>query len=471
MFLEEGASLTCEGATMRRNYAGDQGGGIYARDATSVNSSCSMIENESPQGAAAYLTHVTSARLEDLDVAGNVVAGGGVVFIAESSVLANGVTFESGTPGVEGEETTDRAIQMDSKSKFFGQNCIFDGWVGDAVIFSSADTENNGSLVLESCDFSGSSAATIVISPYSDAEIRNAVVGDLTIANAANTNPLELVDRALTCADFGACGATGECANSSLGVLCTCLPDNRGCVDGGGTLSLGVKTPPNSVTYSPNAVSFELYVSSAEDGTTHTIWDLAFEADDLTLTAVPSTGILPPGGSVAVTVTGTPIWQQDIGGNLTSRFSLTSVGDSGSDTSDSSTDGGGVVELDVNSTFYFCGAFQYAYPIALDSNDGGVGCEQCASLEGNVEGVDCAHAGATLASLPVVEGYWRSSTESVIIHSCVHSEACPGATKVSNSDDYCADGYEGPCELIIRITLQTSSGAHMRICIFARFRP
>lgn len=39
-FLETGASLQCEGTTIRRNHAGDQGGGIYARDDTLVHSSC-----------------------------------------------------------------------------------------------------------------------------------------------------------------------------------------------------------------------------------------------------------------------------------------------------------------------------------------------------------------------------------------------------------------------------------------------
>ncbi|CAN0033660.1 unnamed protein product [Ectocarpus fasciculatus] len=45
IFLEEEASLSCEGATIRDHYAGDQGGGIYARDATWVNSSCDLIGN------------------------------------------------------------------------------------------------------------------------------------------------------------------------------------------------------------------------------------------------------------------------------------------------------------------------------------------------------------------------------------------------------------------------------------------
>ncbi|CAN0122247.1 unnamed protein product, partial [Laminaria digitata] len=55
-------------------------------------------------------------------------------------------------------------------------------------------------------------------------------------------------------------------------------------------------------------------------------------------------------------------------------------------------------------------------------------------------------AGATKALLPIQQGYWRSSRESVLVLECLHSDACVGATEVSSSDDYCADGYTGPCE-------------------------
>ena len=58
VFVEDEATLTCEGATITGNHAGDQGGGVYARQATWLNSSCDLIANEAPQGAAIYLTKV-----------------------------------------------------------------------------------------------------------------------------------------------------------------------------------------------------------------------------------------------------------------------------------------------------------------------------------------------------------------------------------------------------------------------------
>ena len=223
--------------------------------------------------------------------------------------------------------------------------------------------------------------------------------------------------------------------DSALGVLCECLEDGE-CLDDGGGLSLSLKTPPEAVTVSPSKVSYTLDVSSAEQGTTYAIWSLKAETRDLTLDIVPSNGVLPPGGHASVTVTGTSL-TQDVQGNLTSTFVVTSAGSAGSE----STTG---VKLTVNSTFYFCRAHEYA--VSLYHNDSaGVPCKQCATIDGE-KGVNCNSPGVTLASLPIREGYWRSSRESLTIHKCLCSEACVGATEVSNSDDYCAEGYEGPCE-------------------------
>ena len=93
MFVEVEASITCHGATIRGNFAGDQGGGIYGRQATWVNSSCDLVGNESPQGAAIYLTNVRSATFENHTVIDNLASGGSVVYVVSSSVVVRGVKF------------------------------------------------------------------------------------------------------------------------------------------------------------------------------------------------------------------------------------------------------------------------------------------------------------------------------------------------------------------------------------------
>ena len=436
-FLEIQASISCDGATITDNYAGDQGGGIYAREATWVNSSCDLVSNEAPQGAAIYLTNVNNASFDDHHVTDNLASGGSVVYVAASTVVARNVAFESSV-GLQ-DYSFNRAVQLDGNTTFDAEKCVFDGWLGDAVVLNVNPA--NGSLVLDSCDFSGSSAVMAVVSPNSAAEIRNAVVSSLTFENAVPDtigNPLALVDRALDCNDSNACGA-GACVDSTLGVLCECLEDGECLHDGGGlSLSLSTRPPAETFLLSSDPVSFELTVSSNSVGTTHAIWKLEFEADHLHLEVVPSSGVLPPGGTVSVSVAATSM-NQDIGGNLTSSFVLMTVGDASS--------GSTVVDrIEVSSAFYLCEAYEYAIPAGDDDSADELTCVQCATISGE-EGVDCESPGATKALLPIRPGFWRSSQESLEVYECLHSDACKGATEVSGSDDYCENGYKGPCEL------------------------
>ena len=426
IFVEKEASFSCERSTIRGNFAGDQGGGIYAREATWVNSSCDVIKNESPQGAAIYLTNVNSAKFENHSVTNNLAAGGSVVFVAATPVIAREVTFESS--GDLQEYSFNRALQLDGNTTLHAERCVFGGWLGDTVIFNA--NSKRGSLILDSCDFSGSSAVFAVISPNSDAEIRNAVVSNFTFENAQVNNSLALVDRALGCNDSKACGA-GDCVDSLLGVLCKCL-ENGECLDDGGPLSLRLTSPPDAVTYSPDTVSYALEISSAATGTTLSIWDLDFYGGDLELVVTPSSGVLHPGGRITIAVSGVPS-TSDVGGEVTNNFNVTSHSTTTAD-----------VTLNVRLKIYLCPPYEYAIPDQSGDHDI-VSCEQCATIRGN-EGVNCTTPGATQASLPILQGFWRSGSQSMVVHQCLHSDACVGGTKVSGSDDYCADGYKGPCE-------------------------
>ncbi|CAN0456431.1 unnamed protein product, partial [Ectocarpus sp. 12 AP-2014] len=164
--LEEEASLTCEGATIEDNNAGDKGGGIYAETSVWVNSSCDLIGNGAPQGAATYLTGVTSANFEAHNVTDNVAtAGGSVLGVSGSSVVMRGVNFQS-ADGLQ-EETCIFGVHTDSTATLVAEDCVFGGWLGDTVFYHA--NPSAGSLVLNSCDFSESSTTMAVTSPYSDA--------------------------------------------------------------------------------------------------------------------------------------------------------------------------------------------------------------------------------------------------------------------------------------------------------------
>lgn len=222
--------------------------------------------------------------------------------------------------------------------------------------------------------------------------------------------------------------------DSALGVLCECL-ENGECLDDGGKLSLGLQMSPAKMTFSPDPVTFQLLVS-AGDGTTHAIWEIKAEAGDLDMEIVPSSGILPPNGNITISVTGTPV-KSDVSGNLSSTFGLFPIGDGRS----SST---AVENLEVVSTFYLCQQYEYANPLVTNDTNS-MSCEQCTAIQGG-EGVNCDSPGATLTSLPIQPGYWRSSITALVIHECLHVEACKGGTEVLGPDNYCQEGYRGPCE-------------------------
>ena len=141
------------------------------------NSSCDLISNKSPQGAAIYLTTMHRAKFEHHSVINSLASSGSVVYVAARAVVASGVTLESRV-GLQ-DYSYNRAVQSSDNATFDADRCVFDGWLGDDVIFNANSA--NGSLVLDSCDFSGSSAVLAVDSPNSEADIRNAVVSSSTI--------------------------------------------------------------------------------------------------------------------------------------------------------------------------------------------------------------------------------------------------------------------------------------------------
>lgn len=58
-------------------------------------------------------------------------------------------------------------------------------------------------------------------------------------------------------------------------------------------------------------------------------------------------------------------------------------------------------------------------------------------------GVAALSRGATLATLSLKKGYYRTSNHSHEVRQCYHEDACLGG---NDADKYCASGYEGPCE-------------------------
>ncbi|CAN0156092.1 unnamed protein product, partial [Laminaria digitata] len=59
------------------------------------------------------------------------------------------------------------------------------------------------------------------------------------------------------------------------------------------------------------------------------------------------------------------------------------------------------------------------------------------------DGATAERNGTTVGTLSLDEGYFRTSNQSHVILKCFHQNACVGGTDTAN---YCAPGYTGPCE-------------------------
>eukprot|EP00953_Heterococcus_sp_UTEX-ZZ885_P019320 10795-Heterococcus_DN1.PRE.2 len=92
---------------------------------------------------------------------------------------------------------------------------------------------------------------------------------------------------------------------------------------------------------------------------------------------------------------------------------------------------------------------------AGEYSDGAV-CVRC-----SIESLHCTSTGVVAATLPLAAGYWRADLQSLAVRQCWREEACKGGVAVQSSDDYCAAGYRGPCELLQLTTV------HIHLCALA----
>lgn len=88
-----------------------------------------------------------------------------------------------------------------------------------------------------------------------------------------------------------------------------------------------------------------------------------------------------------------------------------------------------------------CGLGKFSEPLDADNPESTLGavCKDCSDID-LPEGVNCSKIGLTLATLPVKDGYWRSSKDNHNIVECENTESCIRASP----DDNCTAGHTGP---------------------------
>ena len=65
----------------------------------------------------------------------------------------------------------------------------------------------------------------------------------------------------------------------------------------------------------------------------------------------------------------------------------------------------------------------------------------------------------TLESLLIEPGYWRATNTSTDILACYNTGACLGG--LTGEQDFCAEGYEGPCEYEENLLLVYCAVTHL----------
>jgi hypothetical protein len=115
-----------------------------------------------------------------------------------------------------------------------------------------------------------------------------------------------------------------------------------------------------------------------------------------------------------------------------------------------------------NNTAACCYVFNKITGTTASCEDvaGGIadGSEECCPADYYNDGENCqlctaeltcaGTVGATTSTVAIANGLWRASTASLQTYSCWNADACVGGVVATSTstDDYCADGYKGPCK-------------------------
>lgn len=112
-----------------------------------------------------------------------------------------------------------------------------------------------------------------------------------------------------------------------------------------------------------------------------------------------------------------------------------------------SSQGNGTPEEEVND-YYTSVCEGCSECIGADCTANGTGTLQCVpALENTMSvGVTVSGVPVTLETLELDVGYWRSLSNSTTVLPCWNTDACLGG--ITDTADFCAEGYRGPCELI-----------------------
>eukprot|EP00752_Nemacystus_decipiens_P007772 g6941.t1 len=466
------------------------GGVVYASEDSSIALRRGVFtENRAKDGGVAQVESGSALLVEGGEYSENFAAtNGGVLFSTDGGDVE--VTFNATV-----NTAALAAVEVDELSSYKAEETTFVGDYGLAAVYSK------GTLFLDDCDFCDATGELLVKSDGQTPVIRNAILGDRNyLYDELTLMRVPMINVNVTCEDFveeggggnppsSPCSEGSTCLNGDLGVYCLCYmresTSEQTCVGGDpqslhlttavkpatafypeeleGYLALSLDLAPDTSINSDSSAG-ALGMSSSIEGTgAGVLWNIStlsvvsYQDDQIIGTglmdwmAFPANGLLLPGQSITVRVVSLP----SIDGLVTVNFGA---------------DGRAFVPVDLHgeddtalfeisqetaafdAEFYHCEADQLwcdfddlRSDMSSTFTSGGFFCARCIdAVEAGAEGLDCSAPGATVESLPIKEGYWRASLDSLIIHECFIKDACKGGSDVVDVVEYCNDGYAGP---------------------------
>lgn len=230
----DGGNVILHNGHYRDNSASQRGGVIFATGESLVEWTGSVSHgNTAAVGGALYISN-SNISVTNVAMAGDHAPSGAVVFLAAANFSAINVTFVK--PVIPGVMVTGAsAAHVDAESLFLCFGCSFELW-GDGNAIETPCVLSEGTVVLDSCDFSGSKNSALVQSSPTAATLRNAILGSSNYAAADYKAGENFSVTAHTCstlpkdyaclpvsADEG--GDSNTASQSDLGA------DSVGCVD------------------------------------------------------------------------------------------------------------------------------------------------------------------------------------------------------------------------------------------------
>ncbi|CAN0240311.1 unnamed protein product [Pylaiella littoralis] len=469
----DGGGVLLEGGYASSNSAIERGGALFGiGESTVVWQGGESWNNTAAAGGSLYVSGST-ANLTDLRLDGDHTPSGANIFLAAADVRAVNVSMVA----PEDLEAT-FALHVDSGSMFRAFACSFDQWGGDSPAVVSG-----GELVMDVCDFSGSTTPTLVHASRA-VTIRNAILGDNNRGQAGFNASSLLGVGVHTCTSIPeelSCTVPDKCldADNGMGVLCPSFTEAAA----GGLFSLAAIADESSpytveltvttssanltsslsevqVVYHPELVTHELALRHTAstgvendpiEGAGGVLWELqrmyddggdseggqsadengeftGISPDNFTWTALPSSGLLVWGQEVTIQVVGNPPLPLDpsapfavYNGEVSAEFSVLWWMEEPDSAVASSV-------VTVESMFYYCREGYFW------DGETCVSCvEEMAAIDEGEGALDCSIPGVTLDTLPLAKGYWRGDITKTYVHECLNPSACVGGRGIESS--------------------------------------